>query len=106
MTIAFEDRSLSCRECGNAFVWSAGEQEFYQQKGLLHEPQRCPDCRKKAKAERAAARSANMHDVVCSNCGKQAQVPFEPRTDRPVYCSECFEARRNAPPPATAPPPA
>ena len=40
MTIAFEDRSLSCRECGSAFVWSAGEQEFYQQKGLLHEPQR------------------------------------------------------------------
>jgi CxxC-x17-CxxC domain-containing protein len=104
MTVAFEDRSLSCRECGNAFVWTAGEQEFYQQKGLLHEPQRCPDCRKKAKAERAAARSANMHDVICSNCGKPAQVPFEPRTDRPVYCSECFEARRNAPPPPAAPP--
>jgi CxxC-x17-CxxC domain-containing protein len=47
-----------------------------------------------------------MHDVICSNCGKQAQVPFEPRTDRPVYCSECFEVRRNAAPPAAAPPPA
>jgi NAD-dependent SIR2 family protein deacetylase len=54
MTMAFADKSLTCRECGNAFVWTAGEQEFYQQKGLLHEPQRCPDCRKKAKAERAA----------------------------------------------------
>ena len=106
MTIAFEDRSLSCRECGTTFVWTAGEQEFYHQKGLLHEPQRCPDCRKKAKAERGAARAAHKHDVICSDCGKQAQVPFEPRMDRPVYCSECFETRRNAPPPAAAPPPA
>ena len=94
--MAFADRSLTCRECGNAFVWSAGEQEFYQQKGLVHEPQRCADCRKRAKEERRAARAASMHDITCSNCGKAAQVPFEPRTDRPVYCSECFEQRRTA----------
>jgi len=83
MTMAFADKSLTCRDCGNAFVWTAGEQEFYQQKGLLHEPQRCPDCRKKAKAERAAARAANMHDVICSNCGKAAQVPIR-APDRPA----------------------
>ena len=99
MAMAFADKELVCRECGNTFVWTAGEQEFYQQKGLLHEPQRCPDDRKRAKAERAAARAANMHDIVCSNCGKPGQVPFEPRTDRPVYCSECFEMKRTAPPP-------
>ena len=74
--MAFADKTLTCRECGNAFVWSAGEQEFYQQKGLVHEPQRCPDCRKRAK------------------------VPFEPRTDRPVFCSECFEEKRTAQRPA------
>jgi CxxC-x17-CxxC domain-containing protein len=91
---SFADRSLSCRECGTAFVWTAGEQEFYQQKGLLHEPQRCPDCRQRAKAERAALRAQNMHDIVCSSCGQAGQVPFAPRTDRPVYCSTCFEARR------------
>jgi CxxC-x17-CxxC domain-containing protein len=97
--MAFADKSLTCRECGSAFVWTAGEQEFYQQRGLAHEPQRCVDCRKRAKAERVAARASNMHDVICSNCGKPAQVPFAPRTDRPVYCSECFGARRTTPAP-------
>ena len=95
--MSFADRSLSCRECANAFVWTAGEQEFYQQKGLLHEPQRCPDCRQRAKAERAALRAQNTHDIVCSDCGQPGQVPFAPRTDRPVYCSACFETLRNAP---------
>jgi CxxC-x17-CxxC domain-containing protein len=97
--MAFADRSFSCRECGSAFVWTSGEQEFYQQKGLLHEPQRCPDCRQKAKTERAAQRALNMHEIVCSDCGQTGQVPFAPRTDRPVYCSTCFETHRNAPPP-------
>lgn len=95
--MTFADRPLSCRDCRSAFVWTAGEQEFYQQKGLLHEPQRCPDCRQKAKAERAAQRALNMHDIVCSSCGQAGQVPFAPRTDRPVYCSACFETRRTAP---------
>ena len=95
--MAFVDRSLSCRECRTAFVWTSGEQEFYQQRGLLHEPQRCPECRQKAKAERAAQRALNMHDIVCSSCGQAGQVPFAPNTDRPVYCSTCFETRRNAP---------
>ena len=94
--MSFADRSLSCRECGNAFVWTAGEQDFYQQKGLLHEPQRCPQCRQRAKAERAAQRALSMHDIVCTTCGQAGQVPFAPRTDRPVYCSTCFETRRTA----------
>jgi CxxC-x17-CxxC domain-containing protein len=98
--MAFADRSLSCRECGTAFVWSSGEQEFYQQRGLLHEPQRCPECRQKAKAQRAAQRALNMHDIVCSSCGQAGQVPFSPRSDRPVYCSACFEVQRSAPPAA------
>jgi len=98
--MAFNDKTLTCRDCGNEFVWTAGEQEFYAQKGLQHEPQRCPDDRAKAKAERRAARAANMHDVTCSNCGKPAQVPFVPRADRPVFCSECFEEKRNTQPTA------
>jgi len=96
MAMALTDKSMTCRECGNTFMWTAGEQEFYAQKGLLHEPQRCPDCRRRAKAERAAARAQSMHDIVCSNCGRPGQVPFAPRTDRPVYCSDCFETRRTA----------
>ena len=99
MAMSLTDKDMVCRECGNPFVWTAGEQEFYAQKGLLHEPQRCPDCRRRAKAERAAARAQSMHDIVCSNCGRAGQVPFAPRTDRPVYCSECFEARRVSPTP-------
>ena len=88
----FQDKTLTCRDCGNEFVWTAGEQEFYQQKGLMHAPQRCPDDRARAKTERAAKRE--MHEVTCSSCGKQAQVPFAPRLDRPVYCSDCFEKVR------------
>ena len=94
MATATTDKSLTCRECGNTFVWTAGEQEFYAQKGLLHEPQRCVDCRRRAKAERAAVRAQSLHGIVCSNCGRPGRVPFQPRADRPVYCSECFEARR------------
>ena len=72
--MAFADKSLSCRECGSAFAWTAGEQEFYQQKGLLHEPQRCPECRQRAKAERASQRAQNMHDIVCSDCGQRYEL--------------------------------
>jgi CxxC-x17-CxxC domain-containing protein len=96
MAMTLTDKTLSCRECGNAFVWTVGEQDFYAQKGLLHEPQRCTDCRRRAKAERAAARAQSMHEIVCSNCGKPGLVRFAPRADRPVYCSECFEERRLA----------
>jgi CxxC-x17-CxxC domain-containing protein len=96
MAMALQDKTITCRECGNDFVWTAGEQEFYAAKGLLHEPQRCPDCRRRAKAERAAVRAQSMHEIVCSNCGRPGQVPFEPRTDRPVFCSDCFETRRNS----------
>ncbi len=95
--ISYVDKQLRCRECGQDFVWTAGEQDFYHQKGLLHEPQRCPTCRARAKQERAAARASSMHDIVCSDCGNAGQVPFAPRSDRPVYCSSCFEARHNPP---------
>ena len=34
-----------------------------------------------------------MVRVICSDCGKECEVPFRPTGDRPVYCSECFEKR-------------
>ena len=49
-----QDITLVCKDCGNEFVWTAGEQEFYQQKGLVNQPVRCPECRKKRKADRPA----------------------------------------------------
>lgn len=84
----YEDKTLTCKECGNEFVFTAGEQEFYAEKGFVNEPQRCKDCRAARKAASKSPRE--MHDAVCANCGATCQVPFVPREDRPVYCSDCF----------------
>ncbi|GAC1429792.1 MAG: zinc-ribbon domain containing protein [Chloroflexota bacterium] len=94
------DKTLTCRECGTAFVFSVGEQEFFRAKGLTHEPGRCPACRAAAKrlAQGGAAAperpAREMHTAVCAECGSQALVPFLPRNDRPVYCSSCFDKVR------------
>ncbi len=79
----FEDKTLVCKECGQEFVFTAGEQEFYASKGLTNEPKRCKSCRRPGKV------------YVCADCGGEARVRFEPRDGRPVYCSACF-AKRNA----------
>ena len=84
----FEDKTLKCKDCGEEFVFTAGEQEFYESKGFVNEPQRCKKCRDARK--NAARAPREMHEAVCANCGKPAMVPFVPRDDRPVYCSECF----------------
>lgn len=96
----FEDKTLRCRECGQDFIFSAGEQEFYQQRGLLNEPGRCPACRAAHRAAMAASRASGergpreMFKTVCAECGGEAEVPFIPKTDKPVYCSSCFEKVR------------
>ncbi len=82
----YEDKVLVCKECNNEFVFTAGEQEFYAEKGFVNEPQRCKACRDKRKAAAKAPRE--MHDAVCAQCGKACKVPFEPKEDRPVYCSK------------------
>jgi CxxC-x17-CxxC domain-containing protein len=84
----FEDKTLTCKDCGNEFVFTAGEQEFYAEKGFVNEPQRCKECRDKRKAAAKAPRE--LHDAVCAECGKECKVPFIPNGERPVYCSECF----------------
>lgn len=96
-----QDKVLTCRDCGEEFVFTAGEQEFYAEKGFS-EPTRCGGCRAARKASRGEgsrssggfSRSREMHPAVCAQCGKQTEVPFEPRGDRPVYCSDCFAAQR------------
>ena len=110
--MSFEDKTLVCRDCGAEFVFTAGEQEFYQQKGFTNQPSRCPDCRRAAKAGRGGSSSPRgnsssggggdygfraertMHPAVCSACGKETMVPFVPSNDKPVYCSDCFQSRR------------
>ena len=89
----YEDKTLVCKDCGQEFVFSAGEQEFYAEKGFENEPSRCPDCRKARKEAIRASRE--MHTTVCANCGKEAVVPFKPKNDRPIYCSECFASMNN-----------
>ena len=84
----YEDKILKCKECGNDFVFTAGEQEFYAEKGFANEPQRCKACRDARKNAGKAPRE--MFDAVCADCGKACKVPFQPREDRPVYCSDCF----------------
>jgi CxxC-x17-CxxC domain-containing protein len=99
-----QDKSLTCRDCGRSFTFTASEQEFFAQKGFMNEPSRCPECRAARKASTGGGRSSGssfgrgerqMFPAVCAQCGKQTQVPFEPRSDRPVYCSDCFEAKRS-----------
>lgn len=83
----YEDKTLICKDCGQEFVFTAGEQEFYAEKGFQNEPQRCKACRDKKK-------SKQYFTVPCANCGKDARVPFQPTSDRPVLCSECFAASK------------
>jgi CxxC-x17-CxxC domain-containing protein len=99
MRPVFQDRTLTCRDCGDAFVFSAGEQQFFSSKGLVNDPQRCPSCRAAAKRTRSSGSpdgSREYHAAVCNSCGGQAVVPFQPRNDRPVYCSTCFDKVRSA----------
>jgi len=129
------DRTLTCRDCGQEYTFTAGEQAFYQERGFS-EPTRCKACRDKRKMERNSSgydsygsggsyggggssysgggssysggggsysgsgggggygAPRQMYPAVCSSCGKETEVPFEPRTDKPVYCRECFQSRR------------
>jgi CxxC-x17-CxxC domain-containing protein len=95
----FVDRQLVCRECGKGFVFSAGEQQFFHAKGLQHEPGRCPECRaaQKARLSPLPERPAREYfTAVCAACGGPALLPFQPRNDRPVYCSSCYDRVREA----------
>lgn len=93
----YQDKTLVCKDCGNEFVFTAGEQEFYAEKGFQNEPSRCHECRAAKKHGRGngGESSRKMYEVKCAQCGKTTQVPFEPKTDRPVYCRDCFSARRD-----------
>ena len=88
--MAFEDKALTCRECGSEFIFTSGQQEFFQTRGLLNEPRRCPACRSARRRGTSPRGERQYHDIVCDSCGKDAKVPFQPRGDRPTYCDECF----------------
>lgn len=97
--MSFEDKTLTCADCGSEFTFTAEEQEFFQSKGYTNEPKRCLTCRQSRKAERYGSgggyRPRQMFPAVCAECGKDTEVPFEPREGRPVYCSDCFTKIRD-----------
>jgi CxxC-x17-CxxC domain-containing protein len=141
--MSYADKSLKCRDCGAEFVFTAGEQEFYAQKGFTNEPTRCPSCRRQRKSSGGGGRGRDsyggdsysgdsyggdsysgggrrgggyggdreggygggrggfsgekqFYTAVCANCGGEAKVPFVPRGDKPVYCSNCFQEQRRS----------
>lgn len=87
----FTDKVLTCKECGEEFIFTAGEQEFFAEKNFLNEPQRCQKCRKRRKNSTGETGSTVWYEVVCSKCGEIEKIPFEPRHDRPVFCSACYK---------------
>jgi CxxC-x17-CxxC domain-containing protein len=112
--ILTSDRTITCADCGQEFIFSASEQQFYADRGFS-DPRRCPTCRAQRKAARAGGGGGGyggydagmgggggyrerapreMFEAVCSNCGKTAQVPFRPTSGKPVYCDDCFRSRR------------
>jgi len=91
----FQDKTLTCRDCGSEFVFSASEQEFYAERGFTNEPGRCSICREARKQQnrggsRGGRPQREMHAATCAACGTETQVPFRPSGDRPVYCRNCF----------------
>ena len=100
--MAFADKTLQCVECGSSFTFSASEQEAFAARGYTNEPKRCPSCRESRRGQRqgsgfgstGAGARRQMFPAVCAQCGAETQVPFEPRQDRPVYCSTCYNKTR------------
>ena len=93
--MAFQDQTLSCKDCGKEFTWTASEQEFYDKKGFHNAPVRCPDCRQAKKARMGDSGQHKMYEITCAECGKTDQVPFQPRGDRPVLCKDCFRKQKD-----------
>ena len=100
--MSFEDKTLECSDCGNEFIFGVEEQEFFQLRGYTNEPKRCPECRQARKQARHGSNGygyssqRQMFPAVCADCGKDTEVPFQPREDRPVYCSDCFRQVRSS----------
>lgn len=116
--MSYADKVLGCRDCSQSFVFTTGEQEFFASRGFTNDPTRCRDCRMARRGAGGggggaygggggyssgggggygggARQDREMFTVTCSACGNDAQVPFQPRGDKPVYCSDCFAKTRS-----------
>lgn len=95
---SFEDSQLKCIDCSEPFVWTAGEQAFFAEKGLANPPKRCKPCKKeknrRLEAIEAARACGKRHMIEvradCARCSVSTTIPFYPSQGRPVYCRACF----------------
>ncbi len=100
----FVDRLLRCSDCGNDFVFTAGEQLFFFDRQFKNDPKRCKLCKAKraglgrstegAAAVAALPLSRTETRTECSACGVETTVPFKPTQGRPVFCRSCFQLKR------------
>ncbi len=101
----YTDKTLVCVDCGAEFIFSADDQQYHADRGFLNEPRRCRSCRAVRRAQRngedisvgsyGGGQRRELFTATCSACGKEARGPFQPRGDKPVYCSECFQTQRS-----------
>jgi CxxC-x17-CxxC domain-containing protein len=108
--VSYQDKTLTCVDCGSPFTFTAGEQEFHASKGFTNEPRRCPTCRAARRSSGGGSYSGGggggggsysssyggqreFFSATCAACGREARVPFQPRGDKPVYCSDCFRTQ-------------
>ena len=93
------DLQLICSDCGQEFTFTSEDQAFFQERGYTA-PKRCKSCRQAKKTQMGGGGGGYQRAeprgtaVVCSGCGQQTTVPFEPRGDRPVYCRDCYQAQK------------
>lgn len=82
-----EDKTFYCKDCGDQFIWTAGEQKFFLEKGLQNLPKRCKICA--AKNKEKIREKHPLWWIKCQKCGKRNEVPFEVET-KDIYCEDCF----------------
>jgi CxxC-x17-CxxC domain-containing protein len=102
--MSFQEKSIVCPDCGTSFTLTLQERERFAARGLTNESKRCSWCRaaRKIQLNKNATGTGGygyssqkqMYPATCAQCGKQTQVPFQPRGGKPVYCSDCFNKVR------------
>ena len=109
--MVYQEKMLTCTECNASFAFTTEEQAFHAERGYTNEPKRCPSCRQSRRSRFSYGGGGDgggggggsydrpqreMHKITCGQCGKEDEVPFLPRGDRPVYCRDCFSSRRES----------
>lgn len=100
--MAYEDKTLTCMDCGETFVHTAEDQARYAERGFTNDPKRCRPCREKRKAGATPGGDSADRVLVCSDCGKdfvhsaKDQAYYAERGFRndPKRCRDCREKHK------------